>query len=516
MDGTPFGRYLLRELIGEGGMGQVYRAYDTVTDRLVALKVLPPHSADDPAFRERFRREAHAVAGLREPHVVPIHDYGEIDGRLFLDMRLIEGTTLQTMLSQHGPMPPHVAASVVSQAAAALDAAHAAGLVHRDVKPSNLLVTDREFVYLIDFGIARAVGETGMTSTGAAIGTMAYMAPERFSTGQADARSDVYALACVLHECLTGVRPYSGDSLEQQIAGHLTVPPPKPSSIRDGIPASFDEVIERGMAKNPDARYRTAGELAAAAHKALSAAPGVVAAPAAARHTPGVNPIPSTLVFDPGVAGTAVLVDPLAPLPVPKQKSISKRSAAPFVVATVILAACAGVIGYATHASGPVSRVGSTSAADGAAAPESQTSATTGEAVGASSVQGWPGFTKVGLAPSPEFPQSLPQWALSQSWTDLPRAFDTGWTKISGPDGKPFTPTMNHCGNWRYLVRWRAIHPDVVVTAGALNPVDNTDGQVTGNAGWMDLDNCHVPAFQAVRGSLADLTVSVQSWNPAP
>jgi serine/threonine protein kinase len=169
LDKAPFGRYLLHELIGEGGMGQVYRAYDTVTERIVALKVLPQHLAADRGYRERFRREAHAVAGLREPHVVPIHDCGEIDGRLYLDMRLIEGNDVKTLLGRDGPMSAAAAVSVVDQAAAALDAAHEGGLVHRDVKPSNLLVSARNFVYLIDFGIARSAGESGMTSTGAMI-----------------------------------------------------------------------------------------------------------------------------------------------------------------------------------------------------------------------------------------------------------------------------------------------------------------------------------------------------------
>ncbi|MFH5209971.1 serine/threonine-protein kinase [Antrihabitans sp. NCIMB 15449] len=274
MDETPFGRYRLRELIGEGGMGQVYEAYDTMTDRIVALKVLPQQMAADKEFRERFRREAHAAAGLRDPHVVPIHDFGEIDGRLFLDMRLIEGTDVGAMLRASGPMPPRFAVSVIDQVGSALDAAHAEGLVHRDVKPSNMLVTPKNFVYLIDFGIARSVGDTNLTSTGIAIGTMTYMAPERFTTGQADARADVYALACVLHECLTASRPYPGKSLEQQVAGHLNTPPPKPSALRSSVPTAFDEVVARGMAKNPNDRYDTAGELAAAAYQALRAVPG--------------------------------------------------------------------------------------------------------------------------------------------------------------------------------------------------------------------------------------------------
>src|SRR5882757_409936 len=263
LDATPFGHYQLLELLGRGGMGQVYRAHDTLTDRIVALKVLPAHLAGDPVFQQRFRREAHAAAGLTEPHVVPIHGYGEIDGQLYLDMRLIDGEDLGTVLSEAGgPMAPERAVTIVEQVAAALDAAHAVGLVHRDVKPSNIFVAAKDFVYLIDFGIARTTTETGLTTVGSTLGTMAYMAPERFKSGQSDPRSDVYALTCVLHECLTGSRPYSGDSLEQQLAGHLVAPPPRPSALNPNLPKGFDDVVAKGMAKEPDNRYQTAGELA--------------------------------------------------------------------------------------------------------------------------------------------------------------------------------------------------------------------------------------------------------------
>ena len=207
MEGTPFGQYRLISLLGRGGMGEVWRAYDTVTDRVVALKVLPANFAADQTFQQRFRREAHAAAQLNDPHVVPIHTYGEIDGRLFVDMRLIEGRDLQTVLAGN-PLDPSRAVHIIEQVAHAVHAAHKVGLVHRDIKPSNILLDENDFAYLIDFGIARVVGETGLTGTGAVIGTLSYMAPERFTSGEADARSDIYALACVLYECLTGVRRF--------------------------------------------------------------------------------------------------------------------------------------------------------------------------------------------------------------------------------------------------------------------------------------------------------------------
>ncbi|MGO4617413.1 serine/threonine-protein kinase [Nocardia sp. 2YAB30] len=318
MNGIAFGRYRLQELIGEGGMGQVWRAYDTVTDRIVAVKLLPERCAADPGFRERFRREAHDTAQLREPHVVPIHSYGEIDGHLYLDMRLIDGDDAKTVLIRDGAMKPQTAVAVITQAAAALDAAHAQSLVHRDVKPSNLLITDSGFVYLIDFGIARSADATALTSTSTMIGTLAYMAPERFTTGVADARSDVYALTCVLCECLTGIPPYLGNSAEQQIAAHLTADPPAPSLRRPNLPGGFDDVVARGMAKSPDDRYPTAGELAAAAGRALTTGPTAIAG------STGTTTPPS--IPKPGFEGRSARPDTPPPVPSTEQDAEQKST----------------------------------------------------------------------------------------------------------------------------------------------------------------------------------------------
>jgi serine/threonine-protein kinase len=269
VEGTPFGRYRLLEPLGHGGMGEVWRAFDTATNRVVALKVLPANLASDPTFEQRFRREAFAAAGLADPHVVPIHNFGEIEGRLYVDMRLIEGRDLQSILAS-GPLEPARAVRIIEQVAKALHAAHKIGLIHRDVKPSNILLDDDDFAYLIDFGIARGADETGLTSTGAMIGTWHYMAPERLGARQVDARSDVYALACVLYESLTGRRPFPGDTLESQVAAHLTAPPPRPSNTDPGIPGKFDAVIANGMAKEPDERFSTTVELAHAARDAIT------------------------------------------------------------------------------------------------------------------------------------------------------------------------------------------------------------------------------------------------------
>ncbi|QZA11469.1 serine/threonine protein kinase [Mycolicibacterium holsaticum DSM 44478 = JCM 12374] len=267
--GSRFGPYLIKRLIGRGGMGEVYEAEDTVKGRVVALKLLPDALSGDPVFRERLQREARSAGKLQEPHVVPVHDYGEIDGHLFVDMRLIDGIDLRTTLQRTGPMPPAQAVGLVRQIAAALDAAHDAGVMHRDVKPENILVTRDGFAYLVDFGIASAATDHTLTEKGTAIGTYAYMAPERFSSDPVTYRADIYALACVLHQCLTGSQPYRTDSLSMLITAHLIQPAPRPSQVRPGVPPAFDAVVEKGMAKRAEDRYASAGELARAAEAAV-------------------------------------------------------------------------------------------------------------------------------------------------------------------------------------------------------------------------------------------------------
>lgn len=286
-------------------MGRVYRAYDATTDRVVALKVLPPHLAEDQDFQHRFRREARIAAGLSDPHVVPIHGYGEIDGRLYVDMRLIEGRHLTQYIAENGGrLSPEQTVAVIEQVAAALDSARQAGLIHRDIKPMNILVTTaRDFVYLIDFGLARTEADTALTQTGATMGTVAYMAPERFK-GRTDHRADVYSLACVLHECLTGKRPFAGDSLEEQLNAHLNAPPPRASEIAPGVPPAFDAVVARGMVKDPEQRYQTAMELAEAARAALpvGTAPPAPPSPPPGASMPAPAPPPSGTQPDPRLA----------------------------------------------------------------------------------------------------------------------------------------------------------------------------------------------------------------------
>ena len=258
MSGERFGPYELQSLLGRGGMGEVYQAVDTRKNRgQVALKRLPAGLADDADFQRRFLREAELAARLRDPHVIPIHDYGEIDGRPYLDMRLVDGVDLATHLDRHGPLPPARAVAILAQVAGALDAAHREGLVHRDVKPQNMLLNHparsddgradgSDFVYLIDFGIAANL-LTSRRSSSVVSGTAAYMAPERFTAG-GDHGVDVYALGCVLHQLLTGRTPFTGDFMQLMYA-HANTPPPRPSALMPGIPRALDEVATTAMAK---------------------------------------------------------------------------------------------------------------------------------------------------------------------------------------------------------------------------------------------------------------------------
>ncbi len=334
---TQLGDYQLEEMLGRGGMGEVYRAHDLRRDRRVALKLLAEHLAHNQEYRERFRRESHIAARLQEPHVIPIHDYGEIEGRLFIDMRLVNGTDLGKVLEQTGPLAPNRTVDIVSQIAQALDAAHSDGLVHRDVKPANVLVTDSgDFVYLVDFGVAYATGnmQLSLTATGFPIGTPNYMAPERFDDKPADLRVDIYALGCLLHECLTAMSPFSGDSIPALMKAHLYSPPPKPSQLRAGIPAALDDVVARAMAKDPGDRYATAGALAVAARDALTA--GF----AKTRHTVAAHTVAGS-VETVRVDGPPQILPPLLPPPtaLPPPKRLSIRILLTLALGVAVLAA---------------------------------------------------------------------------------------------------------------------------------------------------------------------------------
>jgi serine/threonine-protein kinase len=352
--GTRFGPYELRSLIGVGGMGEVYRAYDTVRDRMVAVKLLRAELAADPGFQERFRRESRVAARLQEPHVIPVHDFGDIGGVLYIDMRLVEGASLKDELRANGPLEPVRAASIITQVAAALDAAHSDGLVHRDIKPENVLLTPDDFAYLVDFGIAHAGGDASVTMTGVLIGSAAYMAAERFSGGPVGPAADTYALTCLLYECLTGRPPFETGDLRQLMSAHMFSPPPRPSIMRRGINRAFDDVIAQGMAKEPAKRFSSAGELAKAATAAASSAKAP--APAAPRPSqppapaaPRPNPPPSTRQFsalypNPAATGYTPYPQPVRKPETPARRSRFGPAQVALAVATVLLFGVAAVL----------------------------------------------------------------------------------------------------------------------------------------------------------------------------
>jgi serine/threonine protein kinase len=377
-DGTPFGRYRLVELLGRGGMGEVWRAHDTDTDRIVAIKLLPAHFSENEEFQKRFRREAHAAAGLNSPHVVPIHNYGEIDGRLYVDMRLIEGRDLQSVLAE-GPLEPKRAVRIIEGVALALHAAHQIGLVHRDVKPSNILLDGNDFAYLIDFGIARAADETRMTQTGNTIGTFQYIAPERLGTGAAeDGRVDIYSLACVLYECLAGDPPFDSDTMAHLVAAHLSTPPPRPSITQPNVPAHLDEVIATGMAKNPDERYATTVELANAAHDAITVpikrpAPAPTLLPTTEQPGNRVTAKPRTVKAEsPAPAKSAPPPQPAPPIPA-RAGGISRGTIALIAGAIALVAVIVAAVGIAALGKhGPSGSSPPSSSPPSSSAPSSQ------------------------------------------------------------------------------------------------------------------------------------------------
>ena len=260
--GARFAGCRIDAVAGRGGMGVVYRATDLALGRRVALKVVAPERAAESDFTERFGREVRLAAAIDHPNVVPVYGAGEEDGRLYLVMRYVDGTDLHALLRRERRLDPARAAAIVAQVAAALDAAHAAGLVHRDVKPANVLLTaPGDHVYLTDFGLSVEVSsETRLTTTGQWIGSVDYMAPEQLRAEAADARADVYALGGVLHAALTGEPPFRRTTAPQTMAAHLDEPPPRPSD-QAAVDPAFDAVVARAMAKDPADRHPSAGDL---------------------------------------------------------------------------------------------------------------------------------------------------------------------------------------------------------------------------------------------------------------
>jgi YVTN family beta-propeller protein len=273
--GTRLAGYRIQELLGRGGMGVVYRAEQLGPHRTVALKLLSPQVATSEAFRERFLRESELAAAIDHPNVLPVYDAGETDGVLWIAMRYVDGIDLAALLEREGPLAPEQALALGGQVAGALDAAHARGLVHRDVKPANILLAIEDgavtHAYLADFGLTRRVGGVRrLTASGQVLGTIDYVAPEQVEGGPVDGRADQYSLGCVLFECLTGVVPFRRDSELAVLWAHVHDPPPRIAEHRPDLPAGLDEVIGRALAKAPGDRHPSCGALAGTAQAALT------------------------------------------------------------------------------------------------------------------------------------------------------------------------------------------------------------------------------------------------------
>jgi serine/threonine protein kinase len=273
-EGDEFAGYRIERSLGRGGMGVLYLAIEPGLERRVALKLIAPEAAADEVFARRFAEESKVAASIEHPNVVPIYAAGEEAGIPFIAMRYVAGSDLGRRLAREGRLSPAVAAALTAQVGNGLDAIHAAGLVHRDVKPANVLLAGGEsddHAYITDFGVARNVAtESGLTQTGRFVGTLDYVAPEQISGGSVDARADVYALGCLLFKLLTGEVPFPKDGEAARLYAHLNDPPPAPSLFATEVPMALDDVVIRAMSKQPDDRYPSAGDLGRAAVAALS------------------------------------------------------------------------------------------------------------------------------------------------------------------------------------------------------------------------------------------------------
>jgi Protein kinase domain len=342
--GATLAGYRIDGLVGSGGMGVVYEATQLSLNRTVALKVLAPHLSNDPGFRERFRREAQVQAALEHPHIVTVYEAGESDEGLFIATRLIRGTDLKELVEQG--LGAERALKILAQVASALDAAHAAGLVHRDVKPQNVLVDELDFAYLADFGLIKESREPGLTRTGEYLGSLDYVSPEQIRGEPVTPASDLYAAAAVLYECLSGEVPFPRDTEAALLYAHLTEPPPRLTARRAELSPALDAVVERGLAKDPAARFASATELVDAAQAALAQTSRTIAAgvaPAAQAGNGG----------QPGRSGETVVDRVLrrrAPvIAVDSERRISRELVAAGIAAALLLALLGFLIGRLAH-----------------------------------------------------------------------------------------------------------------------------------------------------------------------
>lgn len=302
------GRYKLGDRHGGGGMGSVYTAEDSRLGRQVAVKIMQEHLATDPRFVERFRREARSAASLSHPNIAGVYDYGEDDGEEFIVMELVEGRDLAHLLREEGPLAVERATAIASQIAAALGHAHAAGVVHRDVKPGNVLIGEDDHVKVTDFGIARATGDSTLTASGVIMGTVHYISPEQAAGTAARPESDVYSLGIILYEMLTGSVPFTASSAVGVAMRHLDDEVPAPSALEPSVPSEVDEIVRVATAKAPEQRFPTGTEMEAALRTGTTApltSPGTAVPPA----SPAGGDVPQSLIgsWDPARVGRTAL-----------------------------------------------------------------------------------------------------------------------------------------------------------------------------------------------------------------
>ena len=385
--GVRIGKYALEQQIGQGGMAVVFRARDEQLGRMVALKIMAPSVASDPEFRERFVRESRAAAAVDDPHIIPVFEAGESAGVLFIAMRYVPGGDVRSLLARDGPLSTDRTSAILVSVASALDGAHAAGLVHRDVKPANMLMDVRkgrpDHVYLADFGLTKAAsGAATLTTTGRFLGTADYAAPEQIAGRRLDGQADQYALACAAVEMLTGQTPFPLENVMAVLFAHRSEPPPPLSARRHGLPAELDAVLGRALAKSPSDRYPSCGDFAAAFQRAAGIGPyeAPVAAGALYRRTEAgaADLAAGGIRADPTATGPLTL--PPSMLPPGRIDGVRGRGRGGRLViaAAAIVGAAAAVVAFLTLGQparppgAPAARAGHTAAGRAVSAPRWQ------------------------------------------------------------------------------------------------------------------------------------------------
>jgi serine/threonine protein kinase len=352
--GTMLATYRIESVLGRGGMGVVYLAQDVRLERKVAVKVPPADLAGDESFRKRFTRESRMAAAIDHPNIIPVYDAGEAEGVLYIAMRYVDGTDLRDVLIAGGPLPAHRTLAVLRQVAGALDAAHARGLVHRDVKPGNVMIASGEsleaedHIYLTDFGLTkRTAAETHITAVGQFVGTIDYVAPEQIEGRDVDGRTDQYSLACVFYECLTGAVPYRRDSEVGVLFAHMSDPPPRISAVRPDLPAGLDDVLGTAMAKTKEERYGSCAEFIAAALRAMEESRAAATGPPKPQAVPApLPPPPPATPFPPATQqplerppdAPPPFAPPLPPAPPGRRRAILGATLAVAIVAAAVVA----------------------------------------------------------------------------------------------------------------------------------------------------------------------------------